>query len=127
MKKRLIIFLLLSFPLLLAAQEKVFYNAKIFAANAQKPYAEAIAWKGKTIVAVGSVEEIKKAVSKNAEWTDLNGSFLMPGFVCPIRHGCLRNQSQVSTRQLGQLLRDAVLQASCDGEFALQHFLMLLH
>lgn len=81
MNKKLLIFLLLSFPLLVAAQEKVFYNAKIFTANAQSPYAEAIAWKGKIIIAVGSVDEVRKAVGKNAEWTDLNGGFVMPGFV----------------------------------------------
>lgn len=81
MTKRLIAFLLFFSSLLLTAQEKVFYNAKIFTANANSPYAEAIAWKDKIIIAVGSIDEVKKAAGKNAEWTDLNGAFLMPGFV----------------------------------------------
>ncbi|MEI9912300.1 MAG: hypothetical protein WDO71_23165 [Bacteroidota bacterium] len=46
--------LLLAFcmPLLLAAQEKVFFNTRIFTADIQRPFAEAIAIKGKTIIAV---------------------------------------------------------------------------
>jgi len=65
----------------LPAQEKVFYNAKIFTADINHPYADAVAVKGSKIVAVGNYSEVKKSVSSSAEWIDLNGGFLMPGFV----------------------------------------------
>jgi predicted amidohydrolase YtcJ len=73
-------------PLLLFSQEQVFYNAKIFTADRYHPFAEAIAIKGKYIIAVGNYEEVKRSVSNNAEQIDLNGSFLMPGFVDSHNH-----------------------------------------
>lgn len=63
------------------AQETVFYNTKIFTADHQKPFAEAIAINGKIITAVGNYNEVKSKVKANAQWIDLKGGFLMPGFV----------------------------------------------
>jgi len=79
--------LLLSFPLLLTAQEKIFFNARIFTADALHPFAEAIAIKGKKITAVGSFTEIKKTSSPEAELIDCKGNFLMPGFIDSHNHG----------------------------------------
>src|SRR6185295_3745826 len=79
-------FLPLVFPFLLHAQEKVFFNAKIFTANREHPFAEAIAIKDKWIVAVGNYDDVKRSVSKNAKQIDLGGSFLMPGFVDSHNH-----------------------------------------
>src|SRR6185295_2228343 len=79
-------FLPLVFPFLLHAQEKVFYNAKIFTADREHPFAEAIAIKGKWIVAVGNYDDVKRSVGKNATQIDLGGSFLMPGFVDSHNH-----------------------------------------
>jgi predicted amidohydrolase YtcJ len=79
-------FLPLIFPLLLHAQEKVFFNAKIFTANREHPFAEAIAIKGKWIIAVGNYDEVKRSIGVNAEQIDLGGSFLMPGFVDSHNH-----------------------------------------
>ena len=76
---KLLLFLFL--PLLLAAQEKVFYNARIFTADALHPFADAIAIKGKKIVAVGTYDKVKKVVSPSAELIDCKGNFLMPGFI----------------------------------------------
>lgn len=86
MRKIKILFFLV-FPLYLTAQEKVFYNAKIFTANIQQPFAEAIAIKDKKIVAVGNHNEIKLKVNSTAEWIDCKGNFLMPGFVDSHNHG----------------------------------------
>ena len=78
---RLKLLLLFFFPLLLSAQEKVLYNARIFTADENHPFAEAIAINGKKIVAVGRTSDVKKAVSPSAEMIDCNGNFLMPGLV----------------------------------------------
>ena len=69
-----------------AAKEKIFYNAKIFTANINKPYAEAIAVRDDKIVAVGNYSEVKKTVSANALQIDLGGKFLLPGFIDSHEH-----------------------------------------
>ncbi len=79
--KQICLFLFFACPLLCMAQEIVFYNAKIFTADPQKPFAEAIAINGKIITAVGNYNEVKIKASTNAQWIDLNGGFLMPGFI----------------------------------------------
>src|SRR5262245_8593804 len=81
---KLLLFFIL--PLLLRAQEKVFFNAKIFTADRDHPFAEAIAIKGKWIVAVGNYDDVKRSVSINAQQIDLGGSLLMPGFVDSHNH-----------------------------------------
>ena len=84
--KQVSLLLLFILPLLLRAQEKVFFNAKIFTADRAHPFAEAVATKGKWIVAVGNYNDVKRSVSKNAQQIDLGGSFLMPGFVDSHNH-----------------------------------------
>ncbi len=84
--KPLSFFLFLILPLLLHTQERVFYNAKIFTADRDHPFAEAIAIKGKWIVAVGNYDDVKRSVGINAEQNDLRGAFLMPGFVDSHNH-----------------------------------------
>ena len=82
-------FLLLAFLFLtvafLAAQgtanERIFFNAKIFTANPNNPYASAVAISGDKIVAVGNLPEVEKSVSPNAERVDLDGKTLFPGFI----------------------------------------------
>ena len=61
--------------------ERVLYNAKVFTAVSDHPYAEAVAIKGEKIVAVGSLSDVRRAVSASAEEVDLQGSFLLPGFI----------------------------------------------
>jgi predicted amidohydrolase YtcJ len=63
------------------ADERVLYHAKIFTADPQNPYAEAVAVRGGKIVAVGNVAEAAKSVSPNAERIDLDGKSLFPGFI----------------------------------------------
>lgn len=62
-------------------KERVFYNAKIFTAEPEHPYAEAVALRGDKIVAVGSRVEVAKTVGKKAESTDLQGKTLIPGLI----------------------------------------------
>jgi predicted amidohydrolase YtcJ len=63
------------------AQERVFYNAKIFTAEPEHPYAEAVAIRSGKIVAVGNLQEVRKSVSAGAERVDLQGKTLFPGFI----------------------------------------------
>lgn len=76
--------LLLFFPLVVFAQksnERVFYNARVFTADSDHPYAEAVAIRGDKIVAVGNRDEATRAVGNDAESVDLKGNFLMPGLI----------------------------------------------
>ena len=65
---------------LLNAQDQIFYHAKIFTADPQNPYAEAVAIRGDKILAVGTLPEVAKA-APNATRTDLDGKSLFPGFI----------------------------------------------
>ncbi len=71
---------LLFFSATLFAQDQIFYHAKIFTADPQNPYAEAVAIRGDKILAVGNLPEVEKAAS-NATRTDLDGKSLFPGFI----------------------------------------------
>ena len=64
-----------------SADERLFFNAKIFTAEPQNPYAEAIAIRGGKIVAVGSYSDVANSVSAAAERVDLQGKTLFPGFI----------------------------------------------
>jgi hypothetical protein len=58
----------------------VFRNGRIYTNDPQHPWAEALAVRGETLVAVGSNAEVEKAAGKPAQVIDLHGAFLMPGF-----------------------------------------------
>jgi predicted amidohydrolase YtcJ len=61
--------------------ERIFFHAKVFTGDPQNPYAEAVAIRGDKILAVGSLLEVVKAASTNAERMDLEGRSLFPGFI----------------------------------------------
>lgn len=63
------------------ADERVLFHAKIFTADSDHPYAEAVAIRGGKIIAVGNLPEVLKSVSANAERIDLDGKSLFPGFI----------------------------------------------
>jgi predicted amidohydrolase YtcJ len=63
------------------ASERVLFHAKIFTADPQNPYAEAVAIRGDKILAVGTLPEVLKVVSPNAERIDLDDRSLFPGFI----------------------------------------------
>lgn len=69
-----------------SANERVLFNARIFTAEPEHPYAEAIAIRGDKIVAVGNYQEVAKTVSANAERVDLQGKTLFPGFIDSHEH-----------------------------------------
>jgi hypothetical protein len=61
--------------------ERIFFHAEIFTGNPDNPYAEAVAIRGDKILAVGSLPEVAKSASANAERIDLEGKSLFPGFI----------------------------------------------
>ena len=61
--------------------ERIFFHGKIFTADPQNPYAEAVSIRGEKIIAVGSLPEVARSVSTNAERIDLDGKSLFPGFI----------------------------------------------
>jgi len=62
-------------------RERVFYNARVFTAEPEHPYAEAVAIRGDKIVAVGSRGDVEAKVGKQAERVDLHGQSLLPGLI----------------------------------------------
>ena len=93
------------------ASERIFYNAKIFTAEPEHPYAEAIALRGDNIVAVGSYAEVRRTVGKDAESVDLKGKTLLPGLIDshahPIDGGLALTGADVGdqTRTMDQLAK----------------------
>ena len=63
------------------SSERIFFHAKVFTADPENPYAEAVAIRGDKIVAVGNLPEVTRSVSANAERVDLEGKTLFPGFI----------------------------------------------
>jgi predicted amidohydrolase YtcJ len=70
----------------------VLRNGAIATVDATKPQAQAIAFRGDTIAAVGSNEEIQPLIGANTEVIDLAGQFAMPGFIDG--HGHFMNLGQ---------------------------------
>jgi len=79
-----------------SASERIFFNAKIFTADPQNPYAEAIAIRGNKIAAVGTLPEVTKSVSANAERVDLRGKSLFPGFIDSHSHSLMGGMGLIS-------------------------------
>jgi len=76
--------LFFTIPSLLWAQnsaERIFFHAKVFTADPQNPYAEAVAIRGDKVIAVGSLADVTKVASSQAERIDLEGKTLFPGFI----------------------------------------------
>lgn len=63
------------------ASERILFNGKVFTADPQHPYAEAVSLRGDKIVAVGNFPEVLQSVSPAAERVDLDGKSLFPGFI----------------------------------------------
>ena len=59
----------------------VFYDAQVFTAEPDHPYANAVAIRGDRIVAVGDRGAVEKAAGAGARQVDLKGKFLMPGMI----------------------------------------------
>jgi len=78
------------------AAERILYNARIFTGEPDRPYAEAVAIRGDKIVAVGNRDEVAKAAGKQAESVDLQGKWLLPGFIDSHSHSLSGGVSLIS-------------------------------
>src|SRR4030081_2097769 len=85
------------------SDEQVLYNGKVFTAEPEHPYAEAVAIRGDKIVAVGSRDEVATAVGAGAENIDLHGRTMLPGLIDSHIHaidgGVSLNSADVSDRE----------------------------
>ncbi|NUO01868.1 MAG: amidohydrolase [Saprospiraceae bacterium] len=59
----------------------ILINGNIYTVDAAKPRVEAIAIKGDRIVKTGTTAEIERMKGEKTEVVDLNGQFVMPGFI----------------------------------------------
>jgi predicted amidohydrolase YtcJ len=59
----------------------VLYHGKIWTVNPQQPWAEAVAIQGDRILKIGTTEEIKTFEGDSTKVLDLEGSFVLPGFI----------------------------------------------
>jgi predicted amidohydrolase YtcJ len=55
-------------------------NARVWTGNPQRPWVDAVAARGDTIVAVGTSAEVKKAAGEGARIIDAKGAMVVPGF-----------------------------------------------
>ena len=58
----------------------VYRNARIYTNNPARPWAETLAVRGETLLAVGWNDEVMKTAGPAAKVVDLGGRFVMPGF-----------------------------------------------
>ncbi len=61
--------------------DRIFTNGVIWTGNSSTPNAEAIAVRGSDILAVGTSREIEALAGQSTEIVDLEGSFVVPGFI----------------------------------------------
>ena len=61
--------------------DHLFINGKVYTVDEANPWVEAFATKGDRIVATGTTAEIKGLAAADTEVTDLEGRFVMPGFI----------------------------------------------
>ncbi len=78
---------LLPFVLLIATAvqaqpaEAIYHNARIWTGNAAQPWAEALAVRGETLVAVGSDAGVLAQRGPQTHVLDMDGLFVVPGFI----------------------------------------------
>src|SRR5262245_31184395 len=62
-----------------APADIVLFNGKVFTADSALPSVEAVAIRGERILAVGSIDEIKKLANAKTRLIDLQGRTVIPG------------------------------------------------
>lgn len=113
-----------------SAAEKVFFNAKIFTANKEHLYANAVSIRNHKIVAIGNYAEVRQTVSSNALQIDLNGAFLMPGLIDSHQHAIeggegLTRANAFDSLLLGDSLAAFAEKAEADGSGMIKGFLII--
>ena len=60
---------------------KIYGNGKIYTVDEQCPWAEAFCVEDGKITLVGTEDEVRSKAGKDAEYIDLNGNTVLPGFI----------------------------------------------
>ncbi len=99
---------------------KLLVNAKVFTANPAHPYADAVALRGDTILAVGNRPQVEAAAGPNPEIVDLGGKTLLPGLIDSHNHAVEGGQLLISASSPEDLtsvdeLAKIASQAKVDG------------
>lgn len=68
----------------------VFENAKVYTQDADIPWTEAVACKDGKIIYVGNSEDVKEFLGPETEVIDLEGKYMLPGFINTHSHPVLR-------------------------------------
>jgi len=99
MKKSISIFIIFALLLVLGSckngQKQIEYadygytNGKIYTANENQLWVEAIAVKGTDIVYVGNNEDVKAFIGDETHVTDLKGKMILPGLITTHDHPIL--------------------------------------
>jgi predicted amidohydrolase YtcJ len=103
-------FAALSFQTALA-NDRVLVNGKIFTANPQQPYAEAVSTRGGKIIAVGSRREVEASVGSDAQVVDLGGKTLLPGLIDSHVHAVMGGVGLLSADARNEIPDIAALEA----------------
>jgi predicted amidohydrolase YtcJ len=70
--------------------DTIFMGGKIFTQNYDFPWAEAVACRDGIVLAAGDYEDISEFEGKHTEVVDLNGRFLLPGYIDTCGHPSLK-------------------------------------
>lgn len=62
-----------------AAPDVIFYNGKVFTSDSGRPWVEAVAVKGKRIVAVGTNQKVRVLAGSGTRLLDLGKRTVIPG------------------------------------------------
>lgn len=103
-------FAALSFQAALA-HDRVLVNGKVFTANPQQPYAEAVSIRGGKIIAVGNRREVEASVGSDAEVVDLGGKTLLPGLIDSHVHAVMGGVGLLSADAKNEIPGIAALEA----------------
>lgn len=88
------------------ALDQVFVNGKIFTANPDQPFVEAIAVRDEKVLAVGSLSDVRAAASPDAEQIDLGGQMLLPGLIDTHTHAVFGGATLQSANLDDQVLSE---------------------
>ena len=61
--------------------DRVFLGGRVFTGDPARPFVEALAVRGATVLAVGTSDEMRKLSGKGTDVVDLRGRFVAPGFI----------------------------------------------
>jgi predicted amidohydrolase YtcJ len=75
--------------------DRVFLNGRIWTGDRDRPWAEALAVRGPTILAIGRSAEVRKTAERLTEVVDLKGRFVAPGFEDAHLHFLVRDEVEL--------------------------------